>query len=227
MLVLADCEAATSLLESDQEFSLESSQESSSEESELSLASQAAWDISVLNPDQPAYQNPEIPISKLNQDQSADQKPELPVTTDSACCDSDNELESRQEYQSPSIRSVENKTIISIPSRPAPVSETLAIKLRELLDQPAGYDINIWSTDLESLTRRHNSEFISYVWDWAYQTGPPATVKFWQGRTFNAKNAVKHFESQADQMEKAQAAAKKRASRVNHAESAIPGGIKL
>jgi hypothetical protein len=110
---------------------------------------------------------------------------------------------------------------------PSSVTESLAITLCQLLDQPAGYDVNIWSADLEPLARRQNADFISYIWKWAYKTGPQATVKFWQARTFNAKNAVKHFESQADQMEKGEAAAKKRASRAKQADPAIPEGIKL
>jgi len=201
---------AGGVLESSLESEQESSQESSSEESEASLACQAAQDISVLNLDQPADQNSEVP-----------------VTNDPGFCNPENESVPSEESKSLSTRPGENKTTISIPPRPASVTETLAVTLCELLDQPAGYDIGIWSADLEPLARHQNAEFITYVWQWAYRNASPETVKFWQGRTFNAKNAVKHFESQSDQMEKAQAAAKKRASRVNHAEPTIPEGIKL
>jgi hypothetical protein len=204
---------AMGVLESSQDFSLESeqesSQESSSEESEASLACQAAEDIRTLNQDQPADHNSGIPI---------------PI--DSGICNPVNDSESRNECKSPSIRSGEKDTI-PIPLAPSSVTETLASMLRDLLYEPARFDRNTWAADLEPLARHQNAEFIEYVWEWAYQKEPQATVKFWQARTFNAKNAVKHFESQSDQMEKAQAAAKKRASRVNHAEPAIPEGIKL
>jgi hypothetical protein len=205
---------AMRVLKSSQEFSQESrqksSQESSLEESEASLASQAAQDI-----------------PNLNSDQSVGQNSEVPILIDPGVCNPVSESAPRQEYESVSSRSGGKKNIISIPSRPASATEFLAGILCELLDQPARYDVGIWAADLESLARRHNTDFIGSVWEWAYKTGPHATVQFWQGRTFNARNARSNFETQAEQMEKARAAAKKRASRANHTGPAIPEGIKL
>jgi hypothetical protein len=203
------CEAG-GVLESSQKSSQEFKRESSLEESEASLASQATQDI--LN---------------LNSDQSVGQNSEIPLLIDPGVCNPISESAPRQEYESLSSRSGEKKNITSIPSRPASATESLAVTLCELLDQPAGYDIGIWAADLESLTGRHHTDFIECVWRWAYRSGPAATVKFWQGRTFSPKNACKHFESQADQMEKSQAAAKKRALRSNPTGPAIPEGIKL
>jgi hypothetical protein len=46
---------------------------------------------------------------------------------------------------------------------------------------------------------------------WAYKTGP--SVTYWQPRTHNMKNFVKHFSTLTEQMERAEATAKKRATR--------------
>ena len=91
----------------------------------------------------------------------------------------------------------------------------LAALLFSLLDEPAAsFNTAQWAADLDSLPRsvRNSYEFIRTVMLWAYKTGP--SVIYWQTRTHNMTNFVKHFSTLTEQMERAEATAKKRTARV-------------